>query len=145
MIATILLIIASIIISIIQIVSIYLARHNFDTKLKIILNILVFLFMGVIFFTSFFLSTETYLPKNIVLILWYISIISWVFSISLLSIIHKFHGACCYTGVPKLKALAEALETALKGDCDLSYIEPELFELQDELNNLISDAGLVEH
>ena len=90
MIATILLIIASIIISIIQIVSIYLARHNFDTKLNIILNILVFLFMGVIFFTSFFLSTETYLPKNIVLILWYISIISWVFSISLLSINHKF-------------------------------------------------------
>ncbi|MGO2371806.1 MAG: two-component sensor histidine kinase BarA [Pseudoalteromonas prydzensis] len=62
----------------------------------------------------------------------------------LLSIIHKFHGACCYTGVPKLKALAEALETALKGDCDLSYIEPELFELQDELNNLMSDAGLAE-
>lgn len=60
----------------------------------------------------------------------------------LLSIIHKFHGACCYTGVPKLKKLAEALETALKGDCDLSYIEPELFELHDELENLIKDAGM---
>ncbi|MCQ8877429.1 two-component sensor histidine kinase BarA [Pseudoalteromonas shioyasakiensis] len=61
-----------------------------------------------------------------------------------LSIIHKFHGACCYTGVPKLKKLAEALETALKGDCDLSYIEPELFELQDELENLMKDAGMAE-
>ena len=61
-----------------------------------------------------------------------------------LSIVHKFHGACCYTGVPKLKSLAETLETALKGDCDLNYIEPELFELVDELNNLLSDAGMVE-
>ena len=60
-----------------------------------------------------------------------------------LSIVHKFHGACCYTGVPKLKSLAETLETALKGDCDLNYIEPELFELVDELNNLLSDAGMV--
>jgi|TARA_Y100000782_G_scaffold29956_1_gene33455 two-component system sensor histidine kinase BarA len=61
-----------------------------------------------------------------------------------LSIVHKFHGACCYTGVPKLKSLAETLETALKGDCDLNYIEPELFELIDELNNLLSDAGMEE-
>ncbi|MBC7009686.1 two-component sensor histidine kinase BarA [Pseudoalteromonas sp. BZK2] len=61
-----------------------------------------------------------------------------------LSIVHKFHGACCYTGVPKLKSLAETLETALKGDCDLNYIEPELFELVDELNNLLSDAGMLE-
>lgn len=61
-----------------------------------------------------------------------------------LSIVHKFHGACCYTGVPKLKSLAETLETALKSDCDLNYIEPELFELVDELNNLLSDAGMLE-
>ncbi|MDP2634875.1 MULTISPECIES: two-component sensor histidine kinase BarA [unclassified Pseudoalteromonas] len=62
-----------------------------------------------------------------------------------LSIIHKFHGACCYTGVPKLKKLAEGLETALKGDCDLSYIKPELFELNDELENLMTDAGMAQH
>ncbi len=71
-------------------VYIYLPRHHFDKKGNIFLNILVFLFLGIFFFTSLFLSTETYLPENIVLILWYISIISWVFSISLLSINHKF-------------------------------------------------------
>ena len=29
-------------------------------------------------------------------------------------------------------------------NCLLNYIEPELFELIDELNNLLSDAGMVE-
>jgi len=28
--------------------------------------------------------------------------------------IHKLHGACCYAGVPKLKALAEQLETQIQ-------------------------------
>ena len=28
--------------------------------------------------------------------------------------IHKLHGACCYTGVPRLQNLADELETALK-------------------------------
>lgn len=57
-----------------------------------------------------------------------------------LSIVHKFHGACCYTGVPKLKSLAETIETSLKKECVLEIIEPELFELQDELENLLIDA-----
>ena len=57
-----------------------------------------------------------------------------------LNVVHKFHGACCYTGVPKLKHLAETIETALKEGQDLSYIEPELFELEDELVNLLADA-----
>ena len=59
-----------------------------------------------------------------------------------LSVIHKFHGACCYTGVPKLKALAEVIETSLKNKCALENIEPELFELQDELENLLVDANI---
>lgn len=59
-----------------------------------------------------------------------------------LSIIHKFHGACCYTGVPKLKLLAETIEIALKNKCLLEKIEPELFELQDELKNLLIDANI---
>ncbi len=58
----------------------------------------------------------------------------------LLQVVHKFHGACCYTGVPNLKRLAETLETTLKHDAMLNQIEPELFELQDELENLISDS-----
>ncbi|GAA59615.1 two-component system, NarL family, sensor histidine kinase BarA [Pseudoalteromonas sp. BSi20652] len=61
-----------------------------------------------------------------------------------LSIIHKFHGACCYTGVPKLKSLAETIETSLKSNCILDNIEPELFELQDELKNLLVDANVTE-
>lgn len=60
----------------------------------------------------------------------------------LLSIIHKFHGACCYTGVPKLKKLAELIETAMKEKASINDIEPELLELQDELSNLMADAGL---
>ncbi len=63
----------------------------------------------------------------------------------LLSIMHKFHGACCYTGVPRLKKLAETLETALKKGSPISEIEPELFELQDEMANLLAEAGLSEH
>ncbi|UOB74329.1 two-component sensor histidine kinase BarA [Pseudoalteromonas sp. APM04] len=59
-----------------------------------------------------------------------------------LSIVHKFHGACCYTGVPKLKSLAETIETSLKNECVLENIEPELFELQDELENLLVDAKM---
>ena len=64
---------------------------------------------------------------------------------TVLSVIHKFHGACCYTGVPKLKSLAETIETSLKSDCVLDNVEPELFELQDELENLMSDASVTEH
>lgn len=60
----------------------------------------------------------------------------------LLTIIHKFHGACCYTGVPKLKALSETIETALKHNVQLEDVEPELFELLDELAHLLKDSGL---
>ncbi len=59
----------------------------------------------------------------------------------LLEVIHKFHGACCYTGVPRLKRLAETIETSLKKNVPITQIEPELFELQDELTQLMHDAG----
>lgn len=62
----------------------------------------------------------------------------------LLSIIHKFHGACCYTGVPKIKNLAETIETALKQAQALKDIEPEIFELQDCLSSLMQDAGAIQ-
>jgi two-component system sensor histidine kinase BarA len=61
-----------------------------------------------------------------------------------LAVVHKLHGACCYTGVPKLKFLSETIETALKSKCTLNKIEPELFELQDELENLLNDANMSE-
>ncbi|MFC3031881.1 two-component sensor histidine kinase BarA [Pseudoalteromonas fenneropenaei] len=60
----------------------------------------------------------------------------------LLTIVHKFHGACCYTGVPRLKKLAEAIETALKQQQSLDALEPELLELLDELENLLRDSGI---
>jgi len=90
MIINIFLIIASTIISLIGIFYVYFNRENLGNTLSIILNIVLFLFLGIFFFASFLLSTETYFSEDIVLILWYISIIFWVFSISILSIIQKY-------------------------------------------------------
>lgn len=58
----------------------------------------------------------------------------------LLTAIHKFHGACCYTGVPKLKLLAEIIESGLKSEGKIEPIEPELLELIDEIAYIINDA-----
>ncbi|NRA55707.1 MAG: two-component sensor histidine kinase BarA [Gammaproteobacteria bacterium] len=59
---------------------------------------------------------------------------------NLLKIIHKLHGACCYTGVPQLKTLAHSIETALKRHTDIGNIEPELLEILDELQ-LVATVG----
>jgi len=59
---------------------------------------------------------------------------------NLLKIIHKLHGACCYTGVPQLKTLAHSIETALKKHTDIGNIEPELLEILDELQ-LVATVG----
>lgn len=58
----------------------------------------------------------------------------------LLKSIHKFHGACCYTGVPKLKQLAEMIEIGLKNNKEIDAIEPELLELLDQLEQIIEDS-----
>lgn len=54
----------------------------------------------------------------------------------LLQQIHKLNGACCYTGVPRLKQLAELLETQLKQGKSLTELEPELLELDDIMQAL---------
>ncbi len=90
MIINIFLIIASIIISTIGILYVYFNRHNFGNKLTIFINIFLYLFLGIFFFTSFSLSTETYFPEEIVLNFWVISIIFWIFSVTMLSVIQKF-------------------------------------------------------
>lgn len=59
---------------------------------------------------------------------------------NLLKIIHKLHGACCYTGVPQLKKLAQSIETALKQHSSIANIEPELLEILDELQ-LVATVG----
>ena len=58
----------------------------------------------------------------------------------LLQQIHKLHGACCYTGVPRLKDLAELIETQLKQGKSLADLEPELLELDDVLQALWQES-----
>jgi two-component system, NarL family, sensor histidine kinase BarA len=60
----------------------------------------------------------------------------------LLQQIHKLHGACCYTGVPRLKQLAELLETQLKQGQTLAELEPEFLELDDILQALWQESQL---
>jgi len=60
--------------------------------------------------------------------------------VELLKIIHKLHGACCYTGVPQLKQLAYSIESELKQHAKISDIEPELLEILDELQ-LVATIG----
>lgn len=58
----------------------------------------------------------------------------------LLATIHKLHGSCAYSGVPKLQTLCATIETALRAEQDLAEIEPELFELQDEMEKVKEDS-----
>ena len=54
--------------------------------------------------------------------------------------IHKFHGGCSYSGVPKLKNIAGLIEQELKKGATPSILEPELLELLDELDNVQKEA-----
>ncbi|MEJ2764058.1 two-component sensor histidine kinase BarA [Photobacterium sp. MCCC 1A19761] len=51
--------------------------------------------------------------------------------------IHKLHGSCAYSGVPRLKSLCHTIETELKAGASTDDLEPELFELVDEMNNVV--------
>jgi two-component system, NarL family, sensor histidine kinase BarA len=51
--------------------------------------------------------------------------------------IHKLHGSCAYSGVPRLKNLCYTIETQLKANATVADIEPELFELMDEMNHVV--------
>ena len=57
-----------------------------------------------------------------------------------LQLVHKLHGACCYTGVPRLKSMAELLETQLKHGAALQALEPELLELDDVMLALLQES-----
>ena len=54
--------------------------------------------------------------------------------------IHKFHGGCSYSGVPKLKNIAGLIEKELKQGISPNLLEPELLELLDELDNVEKEA-----
>lgn len=51
------------------------------------------------------------------------------------AIVHKLHGACCYTGVPKLLALCDEIEGALK--CD------QVHHVAERIPSLVIEAELV--
>ena len=59
---------------------------------------------------------------------------------NLLHHIHKLHGSSSYSGTPSLKNICATLEHMLRSGSRVSDIEPELFELQDEMEKLLSEA-----
>jgi len=54
--------------------------------------------------------------------------------------IHKLHGSCSYSGVPRLKQLCGEIEKGLRSGSRIDEIEPELFELQDEMEKVLMSA-----
>ncbi|MDW6018860.1 two-component sensor histidine kinase BarA [Vibrio plantisponsor] len=58
----------------------------------------------------------------------------------LLHHIHKLHGSCSYSGVPRLKKVCETLEHTLRSGARVQDVEPELFELQDEMEKVVASA-----
>jgi len=61
-------------------------------------------------------------------------------NVHLTQLIHKFHGGCSYSGVPKLKKIAGVIEQELKQGISPDLLEPELLELLDELDNVQREA-----
>lgn len=62
---------------------------------------------------------------------------------TMLTTIHKLHGASCYCGVPTTQRLCQEIESALKRDARVEDLEPEILELLDELTKVESAAKQV--
>lgn len=90
MIFSLVLIIISVCISFIGIMYVYINRENYGNTINTVLNICLYLFLGIIFFSLFILSADIYLNKIIALLFWKLSIIFWIISINMLSIIQIF-------------------------------------------------------
>lgn len=58
----------------------------------------------------------------------------------LLDLIHKLHGSCSYSGVPRLKKLCQTIESQLRAGTAAEDLEPELLELLDEMDNVTREA-----
>lgn len=56
--------------------------------------------------------------------------------LALRDIVHKLHGSASYSGVPRLKHLCQQIEQALRSNTSIADMEPELFELLDEIKNV---------
>tara|TARA_Y100001956_G_C4127634_1_gene191220 strand:- start:3244 stop:6036 length:2793 start_codon:yes stop_codon:yes gene_type:complete len=54
--------------------------------------------------------------------------------------IHKLHGSSSYCGVPRLKGICATIEKELRSGVEIEEIEPELFELQDEMEKVVASA-----
>ena len=54
----------------------------------------------------------------------------------ILALIHKLHGSCSYSGVPRLKRLCFYIEQQLRQGVSVETLEPEWFELLDEIDNV---------
>ena len=50
--------------------------------------------------------------------------------------IHKLHGSCGYSGVPRMKNLCQLIEQQLRNGTKEEDLEPELLELLDEMDNV---------
>lgn len=61
-------------------------------------------------------------------------------AVGLREIIHKLHGSASYSGVPRMKQLCQQLEKNLHQAGDIVALEPELLELQDEMENVAKEA-----
>ncbi|MDN3610952.1 two-component sensor histidine kinase BarA [Vibrio ostreicida] len=55
--------------------------------------------------------------------------------------VHKLHGSSAYCGVPRLKKICATIEKALSSGANIENIEPELFELQDEMEKVSASAA----
>lgn len=60
----------------------------------------------------------------------------------ILSLIHKLHGSCSYSGVPRLKQLCFYIEQQLRKNVAAEELEPEWLELLDEIENVTRAAQL---
>ncbi len=59
---------------------------------------------------------------------------------SMSATIHKLNGACCYNGVPGLEKISKHIETQIKQNHTLYDLEPELFELFDEIDKVVEGS-----
>lgn len=58
----------------------------------------------------------------------------------LIDLIHKLHGSCGYSGVPRMKSLCQLLESQLREGTPEEDLEPEFLELLDEMDNVAREA-----
>ncbi|PLR38561.1 two-component sensor histidine kinase BarA [Chimaeribacter coloradensis] len=61
---------------------------------------------------------------------------------AILALIHKLHGSCSYSGVPRLKQLCAYLEQQLRQNVSVQALEPEWLELLDEIENVTNAAKI---